>query len=274
MRSFIEFKLLPTLHQTLKESGFHKPTEIQARTIPLILSGQAVVGVAETGSGKTLSYALPLLNKLKQIELEKRHVQVDSTPSAVVIVPTRELGEQVSKVFKTFTHLTRLRVRPALGGMAFEQCRRNVSGTFEILLATPGRLIQLMDQELIHLSQVQFLVFDEADQMMDQGFLPDSKAIAKAIAKACPPDVQMILFSATVSKSVEELAAQLFPETEIIRSSGSGKTVASLKTKNSLVKDGKRWPLFEKIISQPRQGGTLIFTNTREQCDALAAQMK
>ena len=98
------------------------------------------------------------------------------------MVPSRELGEQVSKVFKTFTHETRVRVRPALGGMEFEQARRNVSGSFEILLATPGRLAQLLAKDLIYLHDVRMLVFDEADQMLDSGFLADAKKIAEACA--------------------------------------------------------------------------------------------
>jgi superfamily II DNA/RNA helicase len=186
------------------------------------------------------------------------------------MVPTRELGEQVSKVFKTFTHDTRLRVRPALGGMTFEQSTRNISNPFEILLATPGRLIQLMEKRLIGLKDVRTLIFDEADQMLEQGFLQDSERIRKA----CPEDLQLVLFSATVSKPVEELIKKLFSNAEIIKSSGAGKVVASLTTSNRIVKDGLRWPLFESILKKPVTGGTLIFTNTREQCDKLAEELK
>lgn len=269
MNTFTDFGLLPSLLRTLKELRIAKPTEIQANTIPLMMGLQSVVGVSETGSGKTLAYALPLLHLLKSLENEGEPINNESSPRAVVLVPTRELGEQVSKVFKSLTHDTRLRVRPALGGMAMEQAKRNTSGAFEILLATPGRLIQLIDQNKIDLSDVRMLVFDEADQLMDQGFLSDSKQIHAA----CPHDVQMALFSATVSPTVQELVNTLFAKAEFYRSSGSGKIVNSLVTKNLTVKDGKRWPVLETVLKTKVEGGTILFTNTREQCDKLAKEL-
>ncbi|MBY0452969.1 MAG: DEAD/DEAH box helicase, partial [Bdellovibrionaceae bacterium] len=262
MNSFRDFELLPTLLDTLKTKKISKPTEIQANAIPMLMSGQSVVGVSETGSGKTLTYALPILHMIKTLENNKDGVTEDSSPRAVVMVPSRELGEQVSKVFKDFTHLTRLRVRPALGGMEFEQARRNVTGPFEVLLATPGRLIQLIDKKLINLKDVRMIVFDEA-------FLPNSRRIAGA----CPEDVQLALFSATVSTNVQALINMLFEKAEVIKSSQSGKTVKTLITQNRMVVDGKRWPVFEFVLKQKVDGGTIIFTNTREQCDALAEEM-
>jgi len=113
------------------------------------------------------------------------------------------------------------------------------------------------------------LIFDEADQMMDQGFLPDSNRIKKA----CPENVQMALFSATISQSVQTLINTLFVDVEVFRSAGSGKVVQSLQTQNKIVKDGLRWPLLEKILKEPVAGGTILFTNTREQCDKLAKEL-
>lgn len=269
MNTFTDFGLIPSIQKTLKGMKLHKPTEIQSQVIPLMMGGQSVVGVSETGSGKTLAYVLPVLNKLKSLEDEGQPVTNEAAPRAVVMVPTRELGEQISKVFKMFTHDTRLRTRPALGGMTLEQARRNVSGPFEILLATPGRIVQLLNMNLLDLSDVRMLVFDEADQMMDQGFLKDTNFVVDA----CPPDVHLSLFSATVSNSVQKLMNELFMKAEVIRSSQSGKTVQSLVTQNLTVEDGKRWPLFEKVLKQKNEGGTIVFTNTREQCDKLAKEL-
>lgn len=270
MKTFVEFGLLPSIIKTLKALKIYNPTEIQTQAIPLLMSGQSVVGVSETGSGKTLTYALPVLHILKQMENEGLNVTEPGKPRAIVLVPSRDLGEQVSKVFKNFTHDTRLRVRPVLGGTTFEQSRRSVSAPFEILLATPGRLVQLLEKEIIDLSDVMYVVFDEADQMLDDGFINESKLIVNA----CSEDAILALFSATVSHSVQDLINSLFTKAETIYSSGAGKVVKTLTTKNETVIDGLRWPIFEKLIKQKTQGGTIVFVNTREQCDKLAADIE
>ena len=267
MHSFSDLDLLASLQATLAEQRLVKLTEIQRRALPALLAGRSVVGVAETGSGKTLAYALPILQSLKTLENGGSRIDASGQPRAVVIVPTRDLGEQVSKVFKPFTHTTRLRVRTVLGGTAIEVAKKNISGPFEVLVATPGRLIKLLRRGLIHFGDVRTLVFDEADQMLDEGFLPD----ASQIVAACPPRRQLALFSATVSPTVEALIAELFTGAEVIRSEGSHKVVATLTTQNREVVNGERLPLLERVLAEKVAGGTMIFTNTREQCDALAA---
>ena len=269
MSSFDDFKLLPSLQETLREKGLVMPTEIQDLTLPKLFDGQSVVGVAETGSGKTLAYVLPILHLLKTLENDGKSITVNSQPRAIVIVPTRELGEQVSKVFKTFTHTTRLRVRSALGGTTMEVAKKNIVGSFEVLVATPGRILKLLQRGL-SLNDVRVIVFDEADQMLDQGFLPT----ANQIVKACPPTPQMVLFSATISPFVQKLITKLFSDVQVIRSKGSHRVVPTLTTQNKLVIRGKRFPLLENLLKKGVKGGTLIFTNTREQCDKLAAQLK
>ncbi len=270
MSSFSSFKLLPSLQATLKEKNFSAPTEIQNKAIPALLEGKSIVGVSETGSGKTLAYALPLLHMLKTLENGGDAIEADSQPRAAVIVPTRELGEQVSKVFKPFTHTTRLRVRTVLGGTALDVAKRNVNGPFEILVATPGRLVQLIERDLVKMGDIRVLIFDEADQMLDQSFLSE----AMAIEDHCPKDCQKGLFSATVSPVVQELMNKLFGGAQVIRSAGSQKLVPTLKTVNKTVVDGKRFPLMQKILSEKGKGGTLVFTNTRQQCDTLAELLK
>jgi len=270
MTGFTAFNLLPSLQSVLNEKKISKPTEIQARTLPILLSRKSVVGVAETGSGKTLAYVLPILHDLKSLELKGELVEENGQPRAAVIVPTRELGEQVSKVFKTFTHTTRLRVRTVLGGTTTEVAKRNIKGPFEVLIATPGRLIKFLDRGLVNLSDIRILIFDEADQMLDEGFLPD----AKKIVEQCPERRQLALFSATISDKVQELINNLFSEVEIVRSEGSHKLVPTLKTNNLKVIDGKRLPILEKLMTGTVKGGTLLFTNTREQCDKLAEELE
>ncbi len=268
MSSFDDFKLLLSLQETLRDKGLVKPTEIQNLTLPKLLDGFSVAGVAETGSGKTLAYVLPILHALKTLENEGQPISIAKQPRAIVIVPTRELGEQVAKVFKIFTHKTRLRVRSALGGATLEESKKNIAGSFEVLVATPGRILKLLERGL-SLIDVRIIVFDEADQMLDQGFLPD----ANTIRKACPPDLQMALFAATISPIVQKLMTTLFSGVQVIRSKGSHRIVPTLTTRNESVIRGKRFPLLETMLEKGVKGGMLIFTNTREQCDKLAAEL-
>jgi superfamily II DNA/RNA helicase len=270
MNSFADLVLLPTLWETLVEKNLTIPTDIQAQTVPALLAGRSVVGVAETGSGKTLAYVLPILHRLKTLELEGKPVKVYGEPRAIVVVPTRELGEQVAKAFKPFTHTTRLRVRSLLGGTTMEQAKRSLQGPFEVLVATPGRLIKMMEGGLVTLGDIRTLVLDEADQMLDHGFLPD----VRKIAKECPAERQLALFSATVPPAVEKLIADLFTDAEVIRSQGSHKVVPTLTTSHLLVVGGKRFPLLERLLDKKVEGGTILFANTREQCDKLAEELE
>ena len=269
MNSFADLALLPTLKGTLAEKNLTTLTEIQAKTMPALLAGRSVVGVAETGSGKTLAYALPILHRLKTQELQGNPVMVYGEPRAIVVVPTRELGEQVSKAFKPFTHETRLRVRALLGGTTSEHAKRSLQGPFEVLVATPGRLIKMMQAGLVTLGDVRTLVLDEVDQMLDHGFLPD----VRRIVKECPTDRQLAMFSATVPAAVEKLIADLFVGAEVICSQGSHRVVPTLTTTQQLVVGGKRFPLLERLLGKKVEGGTILFTNTREQCDKLAGEL-
>ncbi len=269
MDSFSEFKLLPSLLASLKDKQLEIPTEVQARTIPILMDKKSVVAISQTGSGKTLAFCLPILHTLKALENEGSPVTETARPRAAIIVPTRDLGEQVSKVLKPFTHTTRLRVRTLLGGTTMEVAKKNISGVFEVLVATPGRLVQLMERGLIGLEDVRILVFDEADQMLDPGFLGQ----AKTIANSCAKDKQMALYSATMAVPTQKLIQELYSHAEMVRIKGSEQLVPSLSTQNFQVVDGKRMPILEKILAQPIEGGALIFTNTREQCDKLAQEL-
>jgi superfamily II DNA/RNA helicase len=269
MITFEDFALIPSLQETLREQGFITPTEIQNLTLQKLLAGHSTVGLAETGTGKTLAYVLPVLHMLKTLENEGKSVTIESQPRAIVIVPSRELGEQVSKVFKIFTHATRLRIRSALGGTTMNMAKRNVAGCFEVLVATPTRTLQLMEQGL-GLNDVRLIVFDEADQMLDNSFLP----IANRLVKACPPNPQMVLFAATLSPIVQELISKLFSNVQVFKSKGSHRVVSTLTTRNELIVKGYRFPVICDLLKNDKKGRILIFTNTKAQCDKLTAQLK
>jgi superfamily II DNA/RNA helicase len=265
--TFTDLGLLPSLQASLAEARLVTLTEIQARALPALLGGRSVVGIAETGSGKTLTYVLPILERLKRLEDAGNRVEVESEPRALVVVPTRELGEQVARVFKGFTHTTRLRVRSVLGGQKMKQNQDNVSGLFEVLVATPGRLNRLIERKAIGLDAIRFVVLDEADQLLDLGFLD---AIAAVLA-AVPERRQLALFSATMSADVKALVTSTFSEAQLIETAGSHKVVGALTTRHVDVPDGDRPAALRPILAEPVTGGTILFANTRAQCDAVAS---
>lgn len=263
--------LLPSLTQTLADQGITEPTEIQARTLPVLVDGRSLLGVSQTGSGKTLGYVLPLLHRLKSLEDDGDAVQIPRRPRGLVLVPGRELGEQVSKVFKGLTHATRLRVRTALGGAKKKVARENVAGKFEVLVATPGRLLQLLDSGELSLGDLRTLVVDEADQMVDPGFLPT----AQRLLAESPAGVQLVLFSATLPQSLEQTVASLFPEPpERIEASGAQKTVSTLKTVNVDIINGRRVEPLLALLREAPGVGTMLFVNTREQLDKVGGWLR
>ncbi|MBX2801027.1 MAG: DEAD/DEAH box helicase [Myxococcales bacterium] len=267
MNSFGETPLLPSLVASLAEQQITVPTEIQAQTLSPLLEGIGLVGVAETGSGKTLAYVLPMLHTLKTLENEGDAVTHASTPRGLVVVPGRELGEQVGRVFKSLTHGTRLRVRMVLGAAAKKVARRNASGPFEILVATPGRLLQLMDGGEVRLDDTRVVVFDEADQLADHGFLP----VAQRIIGDCRDGVQLALFSATLPPSLEDTIRELFVHRPLrIETSGSQRLVPTLTTDNREVVDGRRFDVLAPLLAEAPDAATLLFANTREQCERIA----
>ena len=271
MSSFSDFKLLPSLLTSLTEQGLTRPTEIQARTLTPLLKGQSLVGVSETGSGKTLAYVLPMLHQLKLLDTEKSAVSLASRPRGLVLVPARELGEQVSKVFKSMTHGTRLRVRSVLGGTHKQIARQSISGAVEILVATPGRLEQILADGKLRLDDVRMVVFDEADQLLDHSFLPATKRIINA----CPARAQLAMFSATAPESQKKAIGEFFNTAPLrVRTRGSQQLVSTLETDNRRVFDGRRLEMLLTVLDEDSTLGTLIFANTRQQCDTIAEHLE
>ena len=267
MSSFSEFSLLPSLISSLAKQELSQPTDVQARAIPALLDGRALVAVSETGSGKTLAYVLPMLHKLKTLELDGSAVSSAGRPRGLVVVPGRELGDQVSRVFKGLTHGTRLRERTVLGGSHKKVARRNVSGNFEVLVATPGRLIQLLDSGELHLDDVRMLVFDEADQMVDHGFLP----VARRVVSQCQPGTQLAMFSATFPQPLEAVVKELYAEKPLlVRTQGSQRTVPTLEVENLSVTHGRRFDVLRAVFAEDASTSSLLFANTRQQCDRIA----
>lgn len=267
--SFTELPLLPSLLQTLDNQGLTTLTEIQALILPKLLDRGSVAAVAETGSGKTLCYVLPVLDRLKRLE-EAGNASVEpSSPRALILVPTRELGDQVLRVLKTFTHETRLRVRGVFGGQALKKNRENVSGIFEILVATPGRAERLFANGELSLEAIRFIILDEADQLLDLGFFQQ----VIELVHATPSFRQVGLFSATLSPRIEALGQRIFRDAEVVQTDGREKLVPTLQTRHVDVPDGQRLGVLLRLLAEPVEGGTMLFANTREQCDQIAASL-
>ncbi len=266
MSSFSEFAFLPSIQTTLAEQKLTTPTDVQARCLPELLKGTSLVAVAETGSGKTLAFALPMLHLLKELETSGSQVAESGRPRGMILVPTRELGEQVGRVFKTLTHDTRLRVRLAVGGSAKQVTLQNVAGKFEILVATPGRMQQLLESRRLRLDDVRMVVLDEADQLLDGGFLP----FATRLVRGCKPGVQLAMFSATMRKTLRAEINDLFGETPLqIETGGSNKVVQTLRTDNRRVHGERRTDELHRLIRPDEKVGTLLFANTRAQCETV-----
>lgn len=267
--TFADLGLLPSLQATLAERGLVELTGIQALALPAMLERRSVVAIAETGSGKTLTYVLPVLDRLKRMEDDGNRVVDEREPRALILVPTRELGEQVARVFKDFTHATRLRVRTVLGGQKLRQSRETVAGPFEVLVATPGRVERLVQSGELGLAAIRVVVLDEADQLLDMGFLP----VVNEVVRGCPSQAQLALFSATMSPRVEELARRLFANAVVVETKGRHRVVPTLRTRYVDVPDGRRVEPLLRVLAEPTSGGTMLFANTREQCEAVAAQL-
>lgn len=268
--TFSDLDLLPSLQATLAEGGFTTLTDVQARVLPELLAGRSVTAISATGSGKTFSYLLPILHRLKKLEEGGNPVVLAGEPRALVIVPTRELGEQVTRVFKTFTHATRLRVRSVLGGPKARRNKAALAGMFEVLIATPGRLEAMLEAELVSLDAIRFLVLDEADQLLDPSFGP---RVLK-IAARCATWRQLGLFSATMPDAARALVADVFHDNVFVETDSSQQLPSGLKTQHIDVPDGVRSVVLARVIAEPIRGGTILFANTRKQADRIVAFLR
>src|ERR1700752_3617370 len=207
--SFRELNLPPQILQAVHEAGYTEPTPIQVAAIPLILAGHDVIGIAQTGTGKTAAFVLPILMKLAG---SMRNGQRRGT-RALVVAPTRELVVQVEENVRAYAKHVPLRMATVFGGVSERPQIAALRSGVDLIVATPGRLIDLMDQRVAGLSGVEFLVLDEADRMLDMGFLPPIRRIVKAL----PQKRQTLMFSASLSREIEELTHQFQQSPRIVQ---------------------------------------------------------
>lgn len=267
--SFSDLGLSPELLQAIADQGYTEPTPVQAKAIPPILLGQDVMAAAQTGTGKTASFTLPMLQILK--------VHASSSPSparhpvrALILTPTRELAAQVQESVKTYGKHIPLRSAVVYGGISIDPQIKELRAGVEILVATPGRLLDHLQQKTVNLGQVQFLVLDEADRMLDMGFLPDIKRIMALL----PAKRQSVMFSATYSDDIRGLAKQLLNNpvnVEVARRNSVTETVENIVYK---VEPNAKRDLLAHLIRARDMRQVLVFCNTKIGANRLAYRLE
>lgn len=251
--------LAPSLHKALKKSGFSTPTPIQAKAIPLALEGSDILGLAQTGTGKTLAFGLPLVDAL----LAQPGKPDSKTAKALILAPTRELVSQIAESLRPLIAGSKLRISIVVGGQPIgKQIRALAHGT-DILVATPGRLIDLMDRGAVTLGQTRQLVLDEADQMLDLGFIHALRKIAPHLATPR----QTMLFSATMPKQMEELSRDYLTEPKRVQVAPPGKAADKITQSVHFI-DKANKPAKLRDILVP-DALTLVFARTKHGAERL-----
>ncbi|PKO62533.1 MAG: RNA helicase [Betaproteobacteria bacterium HGW-Betaproteobacteria-18] len=255
---FEELNLAPAIIKAVLEQGYETPTPIQAQAIPLVLAGHDLLGGAQTGTGKTAAFVLPMLNKLSTEEAPRSKFG-NIAIRALVLTPTRELAAQVEESVKTYGKYLELTSAAIFGGVGMNPQISRMKKGVDILVATPGRLLDLMQQGMMDLSQVQMLVLDEADRMLDMGFIHDVKKVLAAVPKA----KQSLLFSATFSDEIRELAATLLKDPQSVQVTPRNTTVQRITQLIHPVGRGKKKALLAHIIQEKNWSQVLVFTRTK-----------
>jgi len=258
---FTKFGLSNATLDGVKAMGYVEPTPIQLRAIPLILSGRDVIGSAQTGTGKTAAFGLPILSQLGGHEAQ---------PRALVLEPTRELAAQVETAFRDFSRFTDLRVTVVFGGVGYGAQREALYKGVDVLIATPGRLLDLMQQGSCRLDHVRFVVLDEADRMLDMGFLPD----VRRILNRCPRERHTSLFSATIPPEIETLIqwAMRNPETIEIGLRRSPKD--TVKHVIYPVSEAQKTDLLLELLNRVHYESVIVFCRTKHGADRVAHLLK
>lgn len=267
--AFIHVPLHPGLEGFFKEEGIKTATAIQKKVIPEILDRKSIIVLSETGSGKTLSYALPIASKIKTKEDEGKRNEVKGAPYALIVAPTRELATQIYGVFKSISHHTKFRVRDLTGGDTNAKMKSVANSSYEVLIATPSRIKSALKHKELNLNQLQYVIFDEADQLFDMGFKKDLDFIIEYF------DMNMVQFgfiTATLPQQVEEFIIERFPEIKFEKIGGTETSHAPqnrIETYNVTVTPAEKNMVVKMFMEKQAQGRGIIFTNQKNQAEEL-----
>ncbi|MGI8988188.1 MAG: DEAD/DEAH box helicase [Bryobacteraceae bacterium] len=265
MKTFSEFPLSPVLQGNLARNGFVEPTPVQAEALPAALAGKDVVATAQTGTGKTLAFVLPLLERLS-----KQPVSIGAGVGvgALVLTPTRELAIQIHEVFTKLASGTGIRAAVVVGGLSEQTQLNAVRKGAHVIIATPGRLSDFLKRKLVKLSGVRVLVLDEADRMLDMGFLPTIQAIMGLL----PADRQTLFFSATIESSVAHLVNAHVKNPVRVAIGSSTKPAEHIDLHLYEVEQDRKLSLLQSML-QEHDGSFLVFARTKHGADRLAKKL-
>jgi superfamily II DNA/RNA helicase len=265
LTSFQDFGLADPISRALAEENYLTPTPIQAQTIPLALTGRDVIGIAQTGTGKTAAFALPILHRLLQNRIRPQ----PKSCRVLVLSPTRELSGQILESFNAYGRHLRLTSALAIGGVPMGRQVRSVMQGVEVMVATPGRLLDLVQSNGLKLGQVEFLVLDEADRMLDMGFIND---IRKVVAKL-PIKRQTLFFSATMPKDIAELAEQMLRDPARVAVTPVSSTVERIAQRIVQVDYASKPTFLAELLKQEPVNRALVFTRTKHGADKVVKHL-
>ena len=265
MKTFAEIDLIAPLHRALADEKYETPTPIQVQTIPAALSGRDVLGCAQTGTGKTAAFALPILDRLGEEQLRSK----PNRPHVLVLAPTRELAIQIGDSFATYGKNLPVKHVLVYGGVSQNSQVRALNKGAHILVATPGRLLDLMNQGYIHLNHLLVFVLDEADRMLDMGFLPDLKRIIKQL----PEKRQSLFFSATMPPNIVELSRQLLTNPTNVNVTPKKTSVERIEQQVYYVERNGKRELLKKILKKPDVDRAIVFSRTKRGANMLAQKL-
>jgi len=262
---FSDLGLIPELERAVAEAGYSEPTPIQQQAIPIVMHGLDVMGGAQTGTGKTAGFTLPLLHRLS------KHANSSASPArhpvrALILAPTRELAMQVHESVQTYGKFMPLRSTCIYGGVDMNPQIQELRRGIEIVVATPGRLLDHVQQKTIQLGQVEILVLDEADRMLDMGFIPDIRRILSLL----PATRQSLLFSATFSDEIKKLADQMLKNPQLIEVARRNTVSETITHRVHPVTSGLKRNLLAHILRHEPDSQVLVFVDTKLVCSRLA----
>ncbi|MCT8158761.1 DEAD/DEAH box helicase [Pseudoruegeria sp. SHC-113] len=266
MTTFKELGLEPKLLAAIEAAGYDQPTPIQAQAIPHVLNGHDVMGLAQTGTGKTAAFGLPLVNHL----LGQFGKPEPKTVKALVLAPTRELVNQIAENLKTYVQGTPLKVHTVVGGASINKQIQFLSRGTDILVATPGRLIDLTDRKAVRLDTAHFLVLDEADQMLDLGFIHALRKIAPMLAK----ERQTMLFSATMPKQMEELSQAYLDRPKKVQVNPPGMAAEKIDQSLHFVGSKGKYDLLKEMLDGHPEELALVFCRTKHGAEKLKKHLE